>query len=232
MSLFGKILVIVGIIAGLLVGWFIYNQGVKNGIDDTTDIWVAKVDSLNQWYAAHPPSPETTTIYIQKPPLVVHDTMTVIDTLFIGDSLITAKYPYAIWNVSYNDMNGGLIVITYNGEKRAENRIGSFAIQGDDKFDFSSSPWKPPVKPEQLTVPFIYTNMNLVVDAYPDYAAIGGTTVKTYVGKAEMKLDYGVVILQRVNVSLCAGLGYDKWRNPSWYPLVGVQARIRILGRY
>ena len=232
MNLFEKVSLVVGFVAILFVGWYSYGVGVKRGVDATTDAFVAKIDSLNEWYAAHPPSPGTDTIYVEKPPLVIHDIMTIVDTLFQGDSEIIAKYPYAVWNISYNDLNGGLIVITYNGEKRAENRIGSFSIQGDDKFDFQSSPWKAPVKAKDLITPFAYTHLNLIVDASPDYAAIGGTTAKAYLGRAEMKLNYGVVLLQRLDMSLCAGLGYNKWRNPTFYPLIGVQCRIRILGRY
>jgi hypothetical protein len=227
--------VVIGVLVLLVVGVgvFVYNQGIKRGVEVTTNYFVNKIDSLNQWVQVHPPSPETTTIYVQIPPFVVHDTMRITDTaLFKPDSLIVARYPFAVWQMSYNSLNGGLSVITYNGEKRAENKIGSFSIQGDDKFDFSSSPWKAPIEPKMLTVPFIYTHANLIASVFPDYAAIGGTKVSPYVGRAEMKLDYGVVIVQRVSVSLSAGLGYDKFRDPTWYPLAGIEARIRILGRY
>lgn len=227
----------VGIIMVLLlvvgVGVFVYNQGIKRGVTVTTSYFIKKINSLNVHYPSQPPSSEPTIIWLERPPLVEVDSFTHVETLnFKPDSIIIARYPKAIWHVSYNDLSGGLIVETYDAHKFTDNRVGSFSIEGKEKLDYQSSPWKAPIEPKMLTVPFLYTNMSLIASLYPDYAAIGSSNLKPYLGKAEVKLNYGVVIVQRVGISLAAGLGYDKWRTPTFYPLIGLEMRVRILGRY
>ena len=228
------------ILLGILViaigtGWFLgVKKGYSNGINEATNIFVNKIDSLNEWHRTHPPSLETTEIYVESPPLIKMDTLKVVDTfLFKPDSLIKANYPFAIWRVSYDALNGGLIVETYGAEKRVGNKIGSFSLQGDSKFDFKSSPWESPTKILANRAPFLYTNAHLVCSIVPDYSAIGSKDVFSYFGVSSVNLEYALVIGQRVDISIDGGVAYDKWRTTmKWYPEVGLHISVRIFGRH
>jgi hypothetical protein len=221
--------VVIGVLVLLVVGVgvFVYNQGIKRGVEVTTDAWVLKMDSLQQWTKQHPPSPDTVPIFITKPPMVVAETLpVVVESLFQKDTVITNRYPYLIWSVSYDNLGGSLTVITANGQERHGGKIGSFSIVGDKNFTFSSTPWTSPVSAKTMMMPFVRTNLTIIVNAYPDYI-----NLKEF-GSATTKLEYGVIFLNQLQLAVGGGLGWDKSRDPKFYPFLGISASYRLFGKY
>lgn len=100
------------------------------------------IDTLSVQLASKPPVVyEESLVYIQVPVTVKPDTISQVDTIFIGDTAITNKYPKAIWQVSYNGGDGRLIFSCYDGERRTRENIGSFYIEGDSELTFNTSPF-------------------------------------------------------------------------------------------
>lgn len=219
------VVIVLAVIA--FIGYSVYKKGYESGVNTTTNVFVHKIDSLNSHYPSQPPSVETTTIWVDRPPLVIHDSFAKIETLaFTPDSAIIKKYPKAIWTVSYSALNGELIVQTYDAHKFTKDEVGSFSLEGKQTLGFESSPWVSPVISKTVTVPFVQTNLTVIGTAYPDY-----TSLKEF-GSADLKMQYGVIFLQRLQLSSEGGLGWDKARDPKFYPFLGISASYRLLGKY
>jgi len=210
------------IVVGILVGaHFIYAAGQKNGYTQAEEVYKPKLDSLDKWVKAHPPTIDTveSIIYIHEPGIVHHDTAH-IDTfanLFNPDTLIAKKYPYAMWWVTYSDLTHQLSGIFYSGDTFSVKNVGSFGIQGDEHFSVEKSePWIP-----KKGVPLILANVVVEATGYPSFT-------KSVFSSAEVRIAPGLSFFRRLELRIPAGVRYIA---PSqWSPVIGGEVRI-VLGR-